>query len=125
MYYKYDYDIRKTFDDVLGENMFYSLDNTIDDKEMLRLATELLRFSRDRLDGDLDNDNIFEEYIKLNVGNENNENNDDENENQRTCFITRSKKTTEIKIKKEFFKLLLWGSGFFRHVFIESLGTTL
>ena len=50
-----------------------------------------------------DNDEKYE-YIKLNVGNENNENNDDENENQRTCFITRSKKTTEIKIKKEFFK---------------------
>ena len=49
-----------------------------------------------------DNDEKYE-YIKLNVGNENNENNDDENENQRTCFITRSKKTTEIKIKKEFF----------------------
>ena len=50
-----------------------------------------------------DNDEKYE-YIKLNVGNDNNENNDDENENQRTCFITRSKKTTEIKIKKEFFK---------------------
>lgn len=67
MYYKYDYDIRKIFDDVLGENMFYSLDNTIDDKEMLRLATEFLRFSRDRLGSDLSDDKIFEEYIKLNV----------------------------------------------------------
>ena len=64
---KYDYDIRKVFNDVLGKDTFFSLDNTIDDKEMLRLATELLRFSRDRLDGDLDNDNIFEEYIKLNI----------------------------------------------------------
>lgn len=63
--YNWDYDIRKTFDSYLGEDMFFSLDNIISDYDLLRLATEFLRFAMERLDSDLSDDKIFEEYNKI------------------------------------------------------------
>jgi len=62
----YDIDIEKTFNDILGENMLQNLCNEINDFDMLRLAIELLRFATARLDSDLNDKKINEEYIKLN-----------------------------------------------------------
>lgn len=63
----FDYDIRATFDDIIGENMFFELNNNINDYDMLRLATELLRFEMARLDSDLDNEEIHAEYTKISI----------------------------------------------------------
>lgn len=63
---KYDYDIRNTFDDIMGKDMFFTLDNTISDYDLIRLATELLRFESDRLDSDLNDEKILNEYNKIN-----------------------------------------------------------
>lgn len=62
---KYDYDIRKVFDDTLGEDAIYHLCDSVNDKEILRIATELLRDATERLGNDLDNDAIENEYNKL------------------------------------------------------------
>jgi len=61
----YDYDIRKTFNDILGADMLGNLCENISDYDLLRLATELLRLATQRLDSDLNNKEINEEYIKL------------------------------------------------------------
>lgn len=61
----YDYDIRKTFDDTLGEDAMYNLYNNVSDYDMLRIATELLRNATERLSNDLDNEKINEEYYNL------------------------------------------------------------
>ncbi len=64
---EYDYDIRETFNNYLGKDMLFNLDNIINDYEMLRLATEFLRIARDRLNSDLKDNKIYEEYTKINV----------------------------------------------------------
>ena len=64
---KYDYDIRNTFDNIVGKDMFFNLDNAISDYDLIRLATELIRFEKDRLASDLSYDKIYEEYIRLDV----------------------------------------------------------
>ena len=57
----YDYEIRKDF-----EYLFNDLSNgCTTDRDKLRLATELLKYSRDVLDSDLDNIDIFKEYVLL------------------------------------------------------------
>ena len=61
----YDNDIRKTFNDILGEDSWFALLESINDFDLLRLSVEFLRKSTDRLDNDLDNKEINEEYIKL------------------------------------------------------------
>ena len=62
----YDYDIRKTLNDIIGEeNAFNSISDGLNDKEILRLAVEYLRDATDRLDGDLDNKEVLVEYDKL------------------------------------------------------------
>lgn len=65
MAYNFDYDIRKTFDDILGQGMLEQLCENISDYDELRLAVEILKFATSRLDNDLDNKKINEEYIKL------------------------------------------------------------
>lgn len=65
MLYNFDYDIRKTFDDILGQGMLEQLCENISDYDQLRLAVEILKFATNRLDNDLDNKKINEEYIKL------------------------------------------------------------
>ena len=65
MTYNFDYDIRKTFDDILGKGMLEQLCENISDYDELRLAVEILKFATNRLDNDLDNKKINEEYIKL------------------------------------------------------------
>lgn len=62
----YDYDIRDTFNDILGADMLWNLCENISDYDLLRLATELVRLATQRLDSDLDNKEINEEYTKLN-----------------------------------------------------------
>lgn len=61
----YDFDIRKVFNDILGQDSLWNINNEISDYDILRLATEFLRLSADRLSSDLDNKAINEEYIKL------------------------------------------------------------
>lgn len=61
----YDYDIRKTFDEILGKDMLGNLCENISDYDELRLAVEILRLATQRLDSDLNNEKINEEYIKL------------------------------------------------------------
>lgn len=61
----YDYDIRETFNDTLGANMLETLCENISDYDELRLAVELLRFATERLNSDLNDKKINEEYIKL------------------------------------------------------------
>ena len=61
----YDFYIRKVFNDILGKDSLWNLDNEINDYEILRLATEFLRLSAKRLDNDLKDAKINEEYIKL------------------------------------------------------------
>lgn len=61
----YDDDIRKTFNDILCEDSWFALLESINDFDLLRLSVEFLRKSTDRLDNDLDNKEINEEYIKL------------------------------------------------------------
>lgn len=65
MTYNFDYDIRKTFDDILGKGMLEQLCENISDYDELRLAVEFLKFATNRLDNDLDNKKINEEYTKL------------------------------------------------------------
>lgn len=61
----YDFDIRRTFNDILGKDSLWNINNEISDYDILRLAVEFLRLSASRLDSDLDNKAINEEYIKL------------------------------------------------------------
>ena len=61
----YDYKIREIFNDILGQDSLWHLDNEISDYDITRLATELLRISAKRLDSDLNDTRINEEYIKL------------------------------------------------------------
>lgn len=61
----YDYDIRKTFDEILGKDMLGNLCENISDYDELRLAVEILKLATQRLDSDLNNEKINEEYIKL------------------------------------------------------------
>lgn len=57
----YDYQIRGEFED-----LFYDLSSgDYGDLEKLRLGTEIIKYARDVLDGDLDDKEIFEEYKKL------------------------------------------------------------
>lgn len=56
----YDFKIRKEHLD-----LFYDLAENISDYDMLRLGTEIIRIGASRLDGDLNNKEIYEEYIKL------------------------------------------------------------
>ena len=85
MAYNFDYDIRKTFDDILGKGMLEQLCENISDYDELRLAVEILKFATNRLDNDLDNKKINEEYIKLKFIIEQLENFTDEN-NTRICL---------------------------------------
>ena len=62
----YDYDIRKTFEEILGQDTLGNLCENINDYDMLRLSIELLRFATQRLSSDLNDRKINEEYIKLN-----------------------------------------------------------
>ena len=62
----YDYDIRKTFEEILGQDTLEKLCSNINDFDMLRLSIELLRFATQRLSSDLNDRKINEEYIKLN-----------------------------------------------------------
>ena len=61
----YDYDIRETFDANLGKDSLWNINNEISDYDILRLAVEFLRLSASRLDSDLKDAKINEEYIKL------------------------------------------------------------
>lgn len=61
----YDYDIRNTFEDILGMGTMEKLCENISDYDMFRLSIELLRFATERLSSDLNNKEINEEYIKL------------------------------------------------------------
>lgn len=61
----YDYDIRKTFDDILGKDMLANLCDNINDFDELRLAVEILRYATERLNSDLDDEKINTEYMKL------------------------------------------------------------
>lgn len=61
----YDYDIRKTFDDILGKGMLTNLCDNINDFDELRLAVEILRYATERLNSDLDDEKINTEYMKL------------------------------------------------------------
>lgn len=61
----YDFDIIKTFNDTLGENSFENLLNGVNDFDMLRIAIEFLKVATNRLDSDLDNKEIYAEYVKL------------------------------------------------------------
>lgn len=58
----YDIDIRNSFSGVFDE--FLSGDVT--DHDVLRLGTEIIKWSRDLLDSDLDNPQIKKEYDDLN-----------------------------------------------------------
>ena len=60
-----NYDLRETFDAILGKHSLWNINNEISDYDITRLAVEFLRLSASRLDSDLDNKAINEEYIKL------------------------------------------------------------
>ena len=63
-----DKHIIEDFGDIMGDkDAFWKLENTISDYDLLRLATEMLFFARERLDSDLDNKEIYKEYTKLGI----------------------------------------------------------
>ena len=62
---KYDFKIIQTFNDVLGEDAMFNLSNNVSDYDMLRIATELLIDATERLNSDLDDEKIMQEYNKL------------------------------------------------------------
>lgn len=71
--YEYDYDIREDLEDTINEEDFYYQDfvDSFSDLQILRLATELLKNARDRLDSNLYNLEIRNEYTRLyNITNE-------------------------------------------------------
>lgn len=61
----YDYDIREIYDDILGNDTLHNLCENISDYDLLRLAVEFLRLATQRLDSDLNNNEIYEEYLNL------------------------------------------------------------
>lgn len=61
----YDYNIRKTFEEILGKDALGNLCENINDYDFLRLSVEFLRFATQRLSSDLNDKEINEEYIKL------------------------------------------------------------
>jgi hypothetical protein len=63
--YNRDVDIIETFNDMLGTDMYFHLMNSISDYDLFRLAIQLLKDSGNRLDGDLNNIKILEEYNKI------------------------------------------------------------
>lgn len=62
---EFDYDIRKTFNDILGQDKLFDLDNIISDYDITRLGVEFLRIATNRLQYDTKDERINEEYIKL------------------------------------------------------------
>lgn len=56
----YDWKTRKDYLDI-----FYKLGESANDYDLLKIGTEIIRLSAARLDNDLDNKKINEEYIKL------------------------------------------------------------
>lgn len=47
------------------ESIFDTIHDTMDDREVLKVAIEVLKIAMARLDGDLDNKDIKKEYQKL------------------------------------------------------------
>ena len=47
------------------ESIFDTIHDTMDDREVLKVAIEVLKIAMARLDGDLDNKDIRKEYQKL------------------------------------------------------------
>lgn len=60
----YDYDIRETYE-YAATTPFYNIIDNINDYDMLRLGTEILRLATDRLNSDLNNPDIKREYNRL------------------------------------------------------------
>ena len=63
--YNRDVDIIETFNDMLGVDMYFHLMNSISDYDLFRLAIQLLKDSGNRLDSDLNNIKILEEYYEI------------------------------------------------------------
>jgi hypothetical protein len=63
--YNRDVDIIETFNDMLGTDMYFHLMNSISDYDLFRLAIQLLKDSGNRLDSDLNNIKILEEYYEI------------------------------------------------------------